>query len=181
MDWYPERANADRRNRGGFTLVELILVAAIVIVLCSVLFAVTGALRRKAEKASCAANMKSIFAALATYTTDNRHWPQVPESVLADEEKLSEWWIAALDEYDISEKTWMCPTYRRLSSARAKTGKSKICYIPTHFDAVSAMTPYKWGNQPWLIEIGDHHGNGVLILRPDGSVTPWSLAPPDER
>ena len=157
------------------------LVAAIIIVLSSVLFAVTGSLRRKAEKAACVANMKSIFAALATYTTDNGRWPQVPESVLVDEEKLSEWWIAVLDEYDISEKTWMCPTYKRLSSAKAESGKAKICYIPTQFDAASPMTPYKWANQPWLMEIGDHHGKGALILRPDGSVTPFSLAPPDQR
>ncbi len=171
---------ARRRQRGGFTLIELLLVAAIVIVLTSVVFALTGSLRRKAEMAACVANMKSIFTALSTYTTDHGHWPQVPESVLADEEKLTDWWEAVLSEYDISEKTWQCPTYKRLSAA-SKQGEGKLCYIPTMFDGASTLTPYRWPNQPWLMEIGDHHGKGPLVLRPDGSVRPWSLAPPDQQ
>ncbi len=168
-----------RRRCCGFTLIELMLVIAIITVLSSVLFAITGTLRRKAEAAACAANMKSIFAALGTYTTDHGHWPQVPEGIKLDEQKLTKWWIATLSEYDISEDTWTCPTYKRLSSARAKSGETKLCYTPTQFDAASALTPYKWGNQPWLMEIGDHHGKGAFILRPDGSVRPFSLESPE--
>jgi hypothetical protein len=42
--------------------------------------------------------------------------------------------------------------------------------MPTEFDD-NAFTPYSWSTQPWLIEVGDFHGDGNYIMYPDGSIT----------
>ena len=44
-------------------------------------------------------------------------------------------------------------------------------YGPTLFDA-GKSTPWKFGNQPWLIETGSHHreNGGPHMLMPDGSI-----------
>ena len=166
-------------RRKGFTVLELLVVTFIIAVLVSLSFPVYGLIRRKAEVAACAANMKTLFSALQVYTTDKGHWPQPPASALGDEDKFWDFWIAVLAEYGITEETWMCPTYKRLSK-EDDISKRKATYLPAGFDAVSALTPYRWGNQPWLIEIGDHHGDGPLMLRPDGSIVPFSMGTPDE-
>ncbi len=158
----------------GFTILELLVVTFIIAVLVSLSFPLYGLIRRKAEQAACAANMKSLFAGLQVYTTDKGHWPQPPASALADEDKFWDFWTTVLAEYDITEDIWMCPTYKRLSS-EADSAERKATYLPAGFDAVSPLTPYRWGNQPWLMEIGDHHGDGPLMLRPDGSIVPFSM------
>lgn len=176
----PLGGGARRQGGRGFTILELLVVTFIIAVLVSLSFPVYGLIRRKAETAACAANMKSLFAGLQIYTTEKGHWPQPPASALGDEDKFWDFWMTVLAEYDITEETWMCPTYRRLSS-EADLEKRKATYLPTGFDAVNALTPYRWGNQPWLMEIGDHHGDGPLVLRPDGSIRPFSMGIPDEK
>lgn len=52
--------------------------------------------------------------------------------------------------------------------AKSKDRRPRIHYTPTMFDDKQG-TPYKWPKQPWLIEIGDMHGNGALAGFPDGS------------
>lgn len=155
-------------------MVELLLVIGLIAVLASIVLALSKSMRNRAEKAACIANMKSIFTALAAYTNDNKHWPQPPGSALADEELFWDFWITVLGEdteYGVPEKTWVCPTYRRLSAGKDYIERTST-YLPAGFDAVSAATPYRWGNQPWLMEIGNHHGKGALVLYPDGSVVP---------
>ncbi len=155
-------------------MVELLLVIGLVAVLASIVLALSKSMRNRAEGAACIANMKSIFTALAAFTNDNKHWPQPPESAMADEELFWEFWITVLGEdteYDVPEKTWVCPTYRRLAGGKDYVERTST-YLPAGFDAVSSSTPYRWGNQPWLMEIGNHHGKGALVLYPDGSVVP---------
>jgi prepilin-type N-terminal cleavage/methylation domain-containing protein len=166
-------------RRKGFTVLELLVVTFIIAVLVSLSFPVYGLIRRKAEAAACAANMKSLFSALQMHTTDKGYWPQPPASALGNEDDFWNFWITVLAEYDVTEETWMCPTYKRLS-AEDDSSKRKATYLPTGFDAVSPLTPYRWGNQPWLVEIGDHHGDGPLMLRPDGAVIPFSMEIPDK-
>ena len=63
----------------------------------------------------------------------------------------------------------------RLRSRTKDEEELKGTYLPTRFSASSPMAAYRWGNQPWLVEIGDHHGEGMLVLFPDGSVRPFSV------
>lgn len=175
-----QQPKSDRAGaRRGFTLIELLLSIALIAILATVMFTLTGGLRRRAEAAACMANMKTLFTALASYTTDNKHWPQPPESVLGNEEDFWNFWIKVLEPYGVSKETWMCPTYKRLTSDDEE-GIMRTTYTPTGFGASSPSVPYRW-NQPWLMEIGDHHGRGPLVLYPDGSIRPFAIRPKDEQ
>ena len=68
---------------------------------------------------------------------------------------------------NLPDKVWMCPTHKRATKEEFLRYSS---YHPMTFDR-GAMTPYRWSNMPWVMEIGDNHGNGPLIIMPDGSVT----------
>ena len=148
----------------------------IIATLVALSFPVYNSIRNKAERAACAAKMKSLFTAFQSYVVIEGHWPQPGANVLADEEKLMEFWMQTFAEspYDIPEETWMCPTYERLIAGKEGV-KRKNCYAVTLFDAVNNLTPYRYANQPWLMEIGNNHGEGALILRPDGTVKPHPL------
>ena len=161
-----------RSRRGGFTLLELLLAIAVIAVLVSTMFTLTNGLRRRAESAACMANMKSLFTGLATYTAEYKHWPQPPKDSLGGEEDFWKFWLSILDEYDVPKKTWICPTHARLTPPDQEFEQAS--YLPAWFDASSPRQPYLDGT-PWLMETGNNHGRGPLVLYPDASIRPFSV------
>ncbi len=156
----------------GFTIVEIIAVVAILGILVSLYFIVSDLLPMRAEAAKCMANMRSLQVSLSAYLQDKNHWPQEPVEQLGNnEDAYEDWWIAELKPYGAEASTWMCPTIKRLVTNKSKDGRPKVHYTPTMFDKHPA-TPYRWSTQPWLIEIGNMHGQGALICYPDGSIKP---------
>ncbi len=174
-----------RRRAVAFTLAELIITVAIIGILASIVFAATSTLRRKAEMAGCMANMRTLFVALDSYTQDHGHWPQVPISRRGDEKQFWEFWLNVLNDYeDVTLDTWQCPTYRRESTAAREAGErvEKGTYLPAGFDASGPGVPYGFsGRVPWLMEVGDHHGRGMLVIYPDGSIRPFEARSLDQR
>ena len=61
---------AQRRSSGGFTLVELLTVIAIIAVLAAILFPVFAKARGKAREVACNANLRQIGLAVKMYTQD---------------------------------------------------------------------------------------------------------------
>jgi len=160
-----------RMKKRGFTLLQLMLVMVIIAVLASVMFPLTGALRRRAEKAKCMSNLTTLGVALNVYVQDNGKWPQVPSKAMESQEDMWAWWMATFEAkpYEIQRRTWVCPSVlANLGEVKDKDIKLGS-YAPCMFDASSANRPYEW-RQPWLVESGDHHGGGALYLMPDGSI-----------
>jgi len=56
--------------RKGFTLIEILVVIAIVAILAAILFPVFSRARAKARQAACASNLKQLATALEMYTQD---------------------------------------------------------------------------------------------------------------
>jgi prepilin-type N-terminal cleavage/methylation domain-containing protein len=148
------------------TLIELVVVIAILGVL-AVLgnFAMTH-VRARTELANCTANLKSLYTAFATYVNDKGQWPQISIELNGRPYELQ--WLNALQSYGIAEKNWRCPTI-----AREGQEPPLIHYTPTHFDE-HPLTPFKWPNQPWLTEIGDAHGRGPMTILTSGAVRPFN-------
>ena len=97
-----EKIKSDLRQRSkrrGFTIVELMIALVIVAVLAAVAVPTYRHLIKKAEAAGCINNIKQLWTAANTYMKDQpkerRHWPQVPDSVLAGdgEEQFWKFWI----------------------------------------------------------------------------------------
>jgi hypothetical protein len=100
---------------------------------------------------------------------DRHQWPQPPAGIAPAQ--LDQWWIDALSQYGASSKTWICPTFQRLIDANPKNASEnpQIHYMPTQFDDKQS-TPFKWPTMPWLVEVGNFHGDGNLVIFSDGSV-----------
>jgi prepilin-type N-terminal cleavage/methylation domain-containing protein/prepilin-type processing-associated H-X9-DG protein len=61
---------ATRRERNGFTLLELLVVIAVIVILAAILFPVFAQAREKARQAACLSNMKQIGTATMLYVQD---------------------------------------------------------------------------------------------------------------
>ena len=61
------------RRGKGFTLIELIIVAAVLTLLAGILVPALGSARDKARLAACAGNMRQVSIALASYPAANRN------------------------------------------------------------------------------------------------------------
>lgn len=113
------RTNAAQR---GHSLIELLIVAAVIAVLAGMLLPAVSLARRMAKSASCATNQQQMFLALRMYADDNRS--QFPPIRYEGGGIESMWWgvIASYadrrdggeDNVGItrSKTTWNCPEYR---------------------------------------------------------------------
>jgi prepilin-type processing-associated H-X9-DG protein/prepilin-type N-terminal cleavage/methylation domain-containing protein len=63
------------QTQAGFTLVELLVVVAIISILVALLFPTLSSARRKAETIVCAANLRSIGQAMTMYTQRYGYYP----------------------------------------------------------------------------------------------------------
>lgn len=163
------RENSDK----GISLIELLIGIVVVLILAALVISAVPFIRDRAEAVKCGNNIRQLQVALAAAVQDKGHWPQEPQDIWEsnDQGRYEDWWIEELKPYGIIEKTWQCPTIFRKVTSRKKDGRPRIHYTPTMFDDKPG-TPYKWPKQPWLIEIGNMHGNGALVGFPDGSTRP---------
>jgi prepilin-type processing-associated H-X9-DG protein/prepilin-type N-terminal cleavage/methylation domain-containing protein len=95
------------RRRRAFTLVELLVVVAIIAVLIAILLPALGRVREHANRIKCAANLRSIGQAMTLYVQQYRYYPgaQVPThdySVAV--------WPARLRPFLASKDAFSCPS-----------------------------------------------------------------------
>lgn len=86
-----------KKRRPGVTVVELMLVVGIIAALIGVILPAVGAARLAAQKTSCAANMRSIGQALASYCIENNG--RFPESTHSAALQLNRAWIYTLAKH----------------------------------------------------------------------------------
>lgn len=158
------------RRSGAFTLLELLTCVIVIAILVVILIPVYSQIVRRMERSKCISNLKSLHVAANLYLQDHRMWPQVstkgvdPKTVAGD-------WINTLQPYGLNQINWICPTQQsRLGNPDLSDPENaRIDYVSTPFDR-NPMTPMRLTMQPWFIENGDVHGNGNLMIFPDGHV-----------
>lgn len=72
------KSGASRKGRHAFTLVELLVVVAIIALLVSMLLPTLGKAKEQARMAICASNLKGLGVAFSTYTAANSRWWPAP-------------------------------------------------------------------------------------------------------
>jgi len=155
-----------RRGCAGFTVLEMLAVLVIVGIVIALLLPNLAAYQARAQEAACMTNMRAIMVALGSYLQDHESvWPQAPS--IAEEKKWEAFWIGTLEPYDISKKTWHCPSLR--SRAGSDPNYPQVHYTPMGFGPEPGIA-YRWATQPWLIERASEHRQGPLIGFQDGSI-----------
>lgn len=101
------------KPRHGFTLIEILVVIAIIGLLAAILFPVFGRARENARRSSCQSNLKQISLAWTQYLQDNdeRVTPVVAGTSINGQTPHN--WQESLEPYCKSEQIWKCPSAQR--------------------------------------------------------------------
>ena len=87
--------------RNAFTLIEILVVLAIIGVLAAILFPVFSSARESARMATCSSNLKQIYLGTQLYMKDsNNHYPRLPVSC---------GWATLVYPYVKSTEVFECP------------------------------------------------------------------------
>lgn len=160
----------NRSASRGVTLLELVTVLLVIAILAVMLLPVLAQVQRRTEKAGCINNLRALHVAADSYLQDHHVWPQI-SSKGVEPKDLATSWINALAPYGLTQNNWICPTVQKALQNPDLTDhdNARIDYMATPFDK-NPQTPFRWQMQPWFVEAADVHGNGNLILFPDGHV-----------
>jgi prepilin-type N-terminal cleavage/methylation domain-containing protein/prepilin-type processing-associated H-X9-DG protein len=100
-----------RSPNRGFTLVELLVVIAVVAILTGILLPVFSQAREAARRTSCAGNLHQLGQALALYVSDNDdHWPSIWNGQWNAHEGAQLNWPAAIFPLVRSAQVYKCPS-----------------------------------------------------------------------
>lgn len=94
------------RRQPGFTLVELLIVIAIIAILAAILFPVFNNARKKALQTSCTANLQQLGTAMRMYAQD--YDDQFPYALYGDPER-SAWADVIYQGYVNNDQIYECP------------------------------------------------------------------------
>lgn len=158
-----------QRSLSAISLVQLLVVMAIMAALTALAIPGYKEFVRRAGKTVCVNNLKQLHLAFSNYLQDVGYWPQIPAAIAGNEQSYEKWWIETMTPYGAPPKLWLCPILKKAKIEDATGRLVSMHYIPTQFDA-NKVSPTRWPGQPWLIERGDAHGGGSLIIFPDGSI-----------
>jgi len=127
-----------------------------------------------ADRVQCTQNLKTLYVGLSSYLDEKGHWPKEPNYTKDKEKEYEEFWMGALKHYGVTDAVWKCPGITRLGNMQTDGHPARMHYSVTMFDD-KPTTPRKWSNMPWVVEIGNAHGHGPLLILPDGSVHDWDF------
>ncbi|NLO72954.1 MAG: type II secretion system protein [candidate division WS1 bacterium] len=120
------------RRRSGFTLIELMVVIAIIVVLAALLFPVFNATRQKARETNCLSNLHQLGVALKAYMADERLYPPPPAYDPGDptgtpprEPRYYGGFSALYPDYVTDLNLLLCPE-DRFAQAHAEEAKARV-------------------------------------------------------
>jgi prepilin-type N-terminal cleavage/methylation domain-containing protein len=156
----------------GFTLLEVLVVIAIIAVLGVLLIPNANALLNRAQAPICSARLMNLWTVFSSKLNDGESWPHLPTNIVIGTIQEEQWWLnTTSNSMGLTAKDWNCPTISRLllNSTNPAVQRHVISYLPTLFDT-KPTTPSAWPAMPWFIEIANVHGNGAQMIRADGAI-----------
>jgi prepilin-type processing-associated H-X9-DG protein/prepilin-type N-terminal cleavage/methylation domain-containing protein len=101
-----------RTNQGAFTLVELLLVVAIIGVLAALLLPALAGLKKRAQRIQCVSNLRQDGISLQGFVADRHVYPLLRNRALSDDNdsKNINSWVDALGGHHYEAAgVWRCP------------------------------------------------------------------------
>src|SRR2546422_10100149 len=98
------------RTRRGFTLIEPLVVIAIIAILAAILFPVFAQAREKARAASCLSNVKQLGLGIAMYTQDHDDFMPYNYAYTWPGQKELYYWQDLCRPYVKNETVYSCPS-----------------------------------------------------------------------
>jgi prepilin-type N-terminal cleavage/methylation domain-containing protein/prepilin-type processing-associated H-X9-DG protein len=137
--------------RGAFTLIELLLVIAIIAILASLLMPAVGTARQEADSIACASNLRAIGAACQLYLQDNNNiypciepMPKGPGSDTYPNVTAYQSMVAAFGKYGVTTQTTQCPSDMKSPNSSFAQYGSSYDWKPT-LDDESPNEPLVYG------------------------------------
>lgn len=155
-----------------FTLLELLIVLAIIGILGTLLMPVYAGMRARAQRVQCVANLHNLYLAADLFLQRNGNWPQITHGQSdTGPQDFANAWFDALAPFGPTRQTWICPALQEVlhNPDYLLPEDARLDYFPMSFDD-KPTTPHQWPRQPWFIETANVHGNGNLIIFTDGSI-----------
>ena len=136
------------RERSGFTLIELMVVIAIIVVLAAFLFPVFSATRQKAREATCLSNLHQLGIALKAYIADQRLYPPPPTydpTANGNVGLYSGGFSALYPNYVTDKNLFLCPEDRFWGDVTPEQAKAKnYCSYNGVQDTGAANAADRW-------------------------------------
>jgi prepilin-type processing-associated H-X9-DG protein len=108
-----------RKGLEGFTLLELLIVIAIIMLLAAILFPVFARARENARRASCQSNLHQIGLAMTQYVQDNDgRYPTVLGDKDPDDTTQGTWWPEKIYPYVKNAQVFLCPSDLRQATTQ---------------------------------------------------------------
>jgi prepilin-type N-terminal cleavage/methylation domain-containing protein/prepilin-type processing-associated H-X9-DG protein len=156
-------------NRRGFTLVELVVVAAIIALLAGILLPALAQVRAKAKAARCVSNLRQLTCALIMYASD--YDDRLPKSFFthAPDYQVATYWWALTQPYVRNWQVYACPA------------------VPDRTVGYGFNTALNWrvqtavANPSATILLGDNTRTASHLSRPTPGVVDPAAAGPDPR
>lgn len=152
-------APAHERHRGGFTMVELLTVIAVIAVLATLLLSAIGTAKKKSRQVRCTANLHQISLALNMYLDDLERRPPAfdplvrqrylpaPAVLLCPEDKTGNWggWVNGSGPALATDGGVEDPSFSMIAESTFP-GLSTEMAEPLPF---SYLHPLSWSNEAW--------------------------------
>lgn len=161
-----------------FTLIEILVVTAIIAILAAILFPVFSQAKASAKRAACLSNMKQIGVGFELYLADSddrypdrrdlkamgfRPWTSWPPS-----DPRAGWAMAILDPYLKNREVWSCPMLAQDQTVQVRQGEST--YWMWRFDRTTEPVDLDnfWGKSALQAVEDARAANNPTIGSPEG-------------
>ena len=155
--------NKISRVRSGFTLIEILVVVAILAILAAILFPVLARVRENARRSSCQSNLKQIGLGMLQYSGDYddklvKSWYGSGNGNFSGGSDASDRykWMDAIQPYLKSEQVFNCPSHAAYPAAPV----APLSYGPYRF-----RSAYNFGS--YAIN-SSYYGDGDALQSPAG-------------